>query len=256
MMKKRTLVVFYLLLGLVVLHAEKPDEREIIIGTVGMEFPPSLVARDILTEAYAKIGYSPEFVVYPALRMIALMDSGDVDAIIIADESFSADHPNSIRVDTSIWNDRLVAFTKEGITINGWEDLRPYRVGYLPGMRIVEKRLAEGYTRLPVQDPASLIQMLELGRIDVFVTSFSIGALTLNQQRVTDISCMQDNLAIVPNYHYLSTKNAALAKRLSATLAQMDKSGRISGITQSTLKRLFPNGDDWRRFYVENAKEP
>ncbi len=235
---------FILTLAIAALYrlAAEPLTKKITIGTAGFDLPPSIVARDILIEAYARIGYNAEFAIFPPGRMIASLNSGTVDALILAEASFPKEHPGSIAVATPIWVDELVAFSKLPIVVNNWEDLRPLRVGYIRGMLIIERKLAVGFDRFPADDPSQLFRMLDAGHLDVSVTSRSIGGLMIRRLNLRGVSRVSESLGIVPNYHIIAQKNAELARLLSAELSAMEKSGRIAAITRDSLARIFPKG--------------
>lgn len=210
------------------------------IGAVGFDLAPSIVAREILTEAYAKAGYQPEFFIFPPNRMIASLDSGLIDALLIAEASLSDAHPASIRIGTKIWVDDLVVFSKLPLSVRGWESLKPYRIGYISAMLIIEKNLPQGYETYPVGNPVQLFKMLESDRTDVVVTSRALGEFTMATLGIMDVARLNGTLARVPNYHFLEKEHADVALRLSVVLEDMDKSGRIAEITNETLARLFP----------------
>jgi len=222
-------------------RAEDGDRR-ILVGTAGFDFTPTIVACAILTEAYAKIGCRADFAVFPPNRMIASLDSGEIDALILAEARFVEDYPDAILLDTPLWVDELVAFSKRILAIRNWESLKPYRIGYITGMLIIEQNLSRGFNGVPAQNPVQLFRMLDADRTDVVVTSRTIGNLMIARLNLADVIYQSEAFETVPNYHLLAKKNQDLAKRLSAVLADMAKSGRIAEITEETLVRLFPEG--------------
>ena len=240
MQRRIALLPFFVFMVFWGTFAESRD-RVIRVGTAGfIDFAPSIVAREILTEAYSRIGYRAEYFDFPPNRMIASFNSGSIDALIIAEASFSADYPDSIRIETPIWVDELVAFTKAPFPIEGWESMRAYRIGYISAMFIIEQNLSDGFVTFPVKDSVQLFRMLDIGRIDIAVTSRAVGELTIANLGLKGITRAKKPLAIVPNYHFLTKVNADIARKLSAVLEDMDRSGRIDGITEETLARLFP----------------
>lgn len=240
MRRNIALGILYAIVAIACAAAEE-RERVVHVGAVGFTLAPSIIARDILTEAYSRIGYRADYLEFPPNRMLASLKSGEIDAMLIAEASFSSDSPDSIRIETPIWVDDLVAFTKGPLPIRGWESMRKYRIGYIAAMLIIEKRLASGYVTFPVNDPKQLFKMLESGRTDVVVTSRVLGELTLKDLGITGISQANGVLATVRNYHFLSKGKEDVAWRLSAELAEMERSGRIAEITGETLARLFPD---------------
>ena len=239
---KIALVILYTIAAIACAAAEE-REKVIHVGAVGFTLAPSIIAREILTEAYSRAGYRADYLEFPPNRMIASLKSGEIDAMLIAEASFSATSPDSIRIETPIWVDDLVAFTKGPLPIQGWESMRKYRIGYIAAMLIIERRLASGYVTFPVNDPKQLFRMLESGRTDVVVTSRVLGELTMRDLGITDISRTHGVLETVCNYHFLAKGKENVARHLSAELAEMEKSGRIAEITRETLARLFPGTD-------------
>jgi ABC-type amino acid transport substrate-binding protein len=217
----------------------EPSDRRIVIGIAGVDFTPTIVTREIMTEAYARIGYRAEFTAFPPDRMIASLDSGLIDALLIAEASLEKDLPGSVRIETPVWIDELTVFSRRHITVGGWESLRPFRIGYIAGMLIIKEKLKDGFTVFPAQDPAQLFRMLDANRTDVVVTSRSIGELMIRRLDLKGIRSVGGTFGVVPNYHFLAGKNAELAPRLSAALEEMEKSGQIAEITRRTLDRLF-----------------
>jgi len=238
MQRRFALSVFFAIVVVSGTIGESRD-RIIRIGAAGGGMTPTVVACEILTEAYSKIGYRAEYVEFPPNRMIASFISGQIDALVIAEASFSGDYPNSIRIETPIWVDELVAFTKAPLPIEGWESMRAYRIGYISAMFIIEKKLSDGFVTFPVKDSVQLFRMLDIGRIDVVITSRAVGEFTIANLGLKNITRAKKPLAIVPNYHYLSKGNADIARKLSAILEEMDRSGRIEEITEATLVRVF-----------------
>lgn len=142
------------------LGAVQAAPRTVVVGTVGPGFPPSQIARDILTEAYARIGCHAEFLAFPPLRMFSELNSGRIDALIIAEAHFAKEYPAAVQVGVPIWHDELLAFSNKPLDIRSWDDLLPLRVGFIKGMLIIEKKLAAGH-RLE----AALEEMRSSGRM-------------------------------------------------------------------------------------------
>lgn len=241
-MRRRIAFVFLFSFAVAAHFFGEIRERVIHVGAAGFDFANSIVAREILLEAYDRIGYRAEFPVYPPNRMIASFKSGEVDAMLIAEASFSDEYPGVIRVGTVIWNDELVAFSKYPLAVRGWDSLKPYRIGYISAMLIIEKKLASGYETYPVGNPVQLFKMLDAGRTDAVVTSRSVGNFMISTLGLSGISPTGETLAYVPNYHFIAKNYADIARRLSVVLDDMEKSGRIAEITDATLARLFPEG--------------
>lgn len=239
-MRRRIALIILLTIAVLLCASGQGQERVIHVGIAGFDFAPSIVARDILDEAYASIGCRAQYDAFPPNRMIASLVEGKIDAMAIAEARVSDEHPGIIRIETPIWIDEIVAFSRSPLAILEWDDLKGLKIGYIAAMFIIEDHLASGFDVYPVQDTVQMFRMLEIGRTDVVITSRTIGMLMIQKMGIEGISCASLPLQRVYTYHFLSERNADVAKRLSAELAEMDRTGRIAALTEYRLKKLFP----------------
>ncbi len=220
--------------------SSEPGERSrVVIGSAGDNMPPTLVSSAILAEAYDKAGYSAEFTVYPPKRMIASLKMGTIDAIVLAESGLEGEIPGVIRIVTPVWIDELAVISKDYRPVRSWDELKGLRVGYLTAMLIIENNVPTGAERFPSQTVEQLFRMLDTDRTDVVVTSRTIAKYMIARLGLANVRYAGDTLATVNNYHFVSNRNSEVAVRVSAALAEMERSGRIAEIARETLERLF-----------------
>lgn len=216
--------------ALVFLLAVPLAAREtIVIATPGFDHPTAIVAREILPEAYAALGFDVEFAVLPPSRALAYFDDGAVDAFIFSDSNFAAGRPGAVPVRPAIGNDDIVVFTLADLKVAGWQSLRPYAVGYMVGMHVVERGLVSvpGIMTEPSQDPLQAFQKLRAGRSDTVVIARGAGLMALKAIGLRGVRALDPPLEAVPLFHYLGPRQAALAPALSAELKRLADSGRL-----------------------------
>jgi len=208
----------------------------IVIAAPGFDHPIAIVLKTILPEAYAKIGLDAEFRILPPARARKEFLDGDVDAFIFTDDAFVEDPASAIRIPLEILADDIAAFKKNrNISISGWNDLRPYSIGYMVGMGQIERSLKSGYRTFPAQNPAQAFRMLDAGRVDVVVMPVGVGLMAIGQLGLDDIDIAYPSLTKVPLYHYVTLRNKAVAEKLGAAFAEMIKSGRLKAVADGVF---------------------
>ena len=123
-----------------------------------------------------------------------------------------------------------VAFTRSiRFQPQGWESLRPYRVGLIRGIKFAENNTI-GMNRYLVSRYQSLFQMLDSGRIDVAVAPKINGLISMHKHDHSAINIMQPALMHFKLFHYLHRKNIDWIPRIEAVLHKMHQSGELEKI--------------------------
>jgi polar amino acid transport system substrate-binding protein len=210
-------------------------QSKIVVATPGFDHPAAQVLKQILPEAYKKLGFDVEFQVFPPERAGRSFDDGAVDAFIFSDATFLDERKGAVKVATPIGSDDIVVFTKRSdIVIKGWDSVAPYTIGYQIGMFPVESHM-KGLKTNPAQNPPQAFQMLDAGRSDIVIMPLGVGLIMIKNLGLKGINQLQPALTQVPLYHFLTPAHADLAPKLAAVLADMAKSGRIKAVTDQVL---------------------
>jgi len=114
----------------------------------------------------------------PYKRSLINVNSGIDDADVARILDISKYYPNLVTVPESIYNLEIVAFTnKIGLNIKKLEDLKPYHVGIIRGMKIAKLKMSDLSPKSLIEatDYNRLLNLLIKGRIDVaFVDKMGI----------------------------------------------------------------------------------
>lgn len=128
-----------------------------------------------LTEAYARAGYSVDFVYMPRLRTLFSVDVGETDAIAVSSRGALPGHPNIRLLPTPLIKVVVSAFTiGPGISISSPQDLEKYNVGVIRG-QLLAVRLAKEHAHKveEINTISSLVGMLRNGRVDALLLNRS-----------------------------------------------------------------------------------
>lgn len=196
------------------------------------------VSETVLKSAYAKLGIKFETSWLPAKRALLMASSGQSDGEISRIGVVAKKYPNLIQIKIPINQINGVAFTKhKPIQINGWESLRPYKIGINRGV-IFSVMGTRGMNVTYVNSFSSLFKMLDKDRVDVIVCPWSTGLFLMRKYNLKDIIINEPSLTRLNLYHYLNKRHAKLARRLEVVLQKMQESGEIAYIRSRYINDL------------------
>jgi polar amino acid transport system substrate-binding protein len=184
----------------------------------------------LLQRAYADIGYNIELVDMPGARALAAAANGTTDGDAHRIVSIAAQYPTLVRVKVVIARHYHVALVRPAgptFKVNGFESLRPYRIGVVRGYRSIENGTA-GMSVEVVSSDESLLKMLALGRLDVAVTDVATAESLIPTLKLdTPITILNPPVEVIELYHYVNQRNAALVPALENALRRLlaDKKG-------------------------------
>jgi polar amino acid transport system substrate-binding protein len=188
----------------------------------------TVISEVIVREAYRRLGISVTIKKYPGERALRLADVGKVDGEVQRIDGIAKNYPNLIQIKLTINFIAGTVFTKTvKFQVEGWQSLRPYRIGYVRGIKFAERNTV-GMNALLAKDYSPLIRMLEKGRVDIAVSPSVNGWYQIRKMGVEGISDLPPPIMKFDLFHYLHKKHAALAPRISEVFAQMRESGELS----------------------------
>ncbi|MDD3311355.1 transporter substrate-binding domain-containing protein [Pseudodesulfovibrio sp.] len=218
---------------------DDPDGMPILVFSTFESRGMSRLFGRILKEAYARLGYEAAFLEVPAERALVMANQGRVDGEAGRVPVIEPRCPNLIRVPTSLYTNRVVAFVrKDGVPyVASWGALAQYRIGAVLGYKFVDK-MTMNMNRTLVSDYAKLFNMLTNCRIDVAVVEYLDVLPSLRSLDLKAIRLLQPPLAFNPMYHYLHKRHADLVPRLDRVLRDMQREGRMVQIQREMENEL------------------
>lgn len=133
----------------------------------------------------------------------------------------------------------LVVLTKNTqFPVQGWQSLEPYKIGIRRGAKIVEVN-TKGMKRHVVSQYEQLFKLLDIGRIDIAVTSRVQGLTLIQKFDLEGFKILEPPLKTTNLYHYLHKKHENLVPKITASLQEMEKKGEILKIRQQFINDLI-----------------
>lgn len=204
--------------------------QQMVVTTIAHD-PFTEIAERVMQEAYRRLGLGLKVVAMPGMRAVQEANAGEFDGDLCRKEGLGASYPNLLAVPVVIAVAEVVAFGKDkNMRIDGWNSLRPYTIGYLRGIKVVEMSLPAGTRTEPVASYEQIFQKVQVGRTDLAVVARVSGMAALRSAGITDVYPLERPLVSVPLYHYLHVKHRHLLEPLTIALRQMEREGAIRAI--------------------------
>ncbi|MFZ6871544.1 substrate-binding periplasmic protein [Undibacterium sp. Di27W] len=217
--------------------AQSREEIRLDISSSDSNRPSTAAAQKVLSKAYGQLGIKVNFIATPAARALSMWNAGKLDAV--AAKIIDTGLPDSIKINVPIVFEEAVVFaTRTNLSLDGFDSLKPYVVGYVNGITYLEERLRNVPQKETAPSLESLFRKLEAGRTDVAVDSrFSfclVRKLGLNNIRILEPS-LEKRLG----YHFLHSKHQQLVPALEAVLKNMEKDGSIKKIQEEVMQEYM-----------------
>ena len=152
------------------------DNKSIVITAIQNEQTHAM-AKEVVREAYLKIGYDVRFDFFPGKRSLEMANEGESDGDVARIEGTEKKFPGLVPIPIPvIWFDGVV-FTKNIVKkINDWKDLNGLRIGIIRGIRYSEIG-TKGFSPLFAEDMTHLFKLLDEGRIQVAIAVLKTGKI-------------------------------------------------------------------------------
>lgn len=216
------------------------DENQKTIFITGIQNEQThTMAKEVILEAYRRIGYYARFEFFPGHRSIDMANNGDSDGDIARIGGTQKKFKNLVLVPTPIIHFKGVVFTKT-ITkkINEWKDLNGLRIGVIRGIQystIGTKGMSPSFA----EDMTHLFKLLDQDMIQVAIAVSRAGQIEISRRfKKSDIHVIGEALYSGPLYHYVHKKNQNLVPELNNILQEMERQNEIKKIVETSFKNL------------------
>lgn len=181
-------------------------------------------------EAFLRINLGVQFVTLPSERSLAEANAGEIDGDNNRIAGLEKSYPGLIQVPESNMTYEFTAFALDpSVTVDGWESLGKYSVGYIQGWKILDDNVkAADLTK--VTTPQQLFAMLKAKRVDVIIYERFGGEHFIRELDVQGARALQPALAKREMYLYLNRKHAPIVDALARTLRDMKADGSYQAV--------------------------
>lgn len=208
---------------------------DMTVSTLFEGDPATSVATRILTEAYGRLGITLKVTTMPGERSLVSANTGVTDGELYRKADMANQYTNLRIVPVPLMRYDIVAFCRcKPFAIKDWISLKPYRIGYIKGIKIVEQNTV-GMNAEPVGTLRQAFIKLELGRSDIVLANRVTGIAALREQQLNDVVVLSPPLASFPVYHYVFKGHEDLVPKLTEVLRQMEKDGTLEKIQREAF---------------------
>ena len=230
-MRRRTMLGWALAAALPGAQAE--SLRNINISTLVGSDPATTVAEQILQEAYRRLGYRLVLHQLPGERTLMYANEGKMDGELYRKLGMEREYPNLRIVPVPLQTYEIVIFSHgTSFNVNGWESLRPYTLGFVRGIKIVQEN-TRGMRIEPVPTMQLAMEKMMMGRTDLVLGNRASGLALIRSLNLEGVTLLEPPLASFPVYHYLNKKHEALVPELTRVLRQMHADKTVERIQKS-----------------------
>ena len=232
-MRQKSLFVIIVLL---LVSAKSYAEQQIIRLNTAFVPPIRVIFEETMKEAFKRNGLDVTFTALPAEISIQQANDGTDDGDGPRIAGLTQKYPNLIQVPEKIIDVEFSAFSKNtAFEPNGWESLKPYRVGTVIGWKILEDNIIGTGKLEKVNNIEMLFKFLDASRIDIAVIGKLDGLAAIKSQGLKDIHILQPPLAVREMFLYLNKKHKDIVPQIASALKSLKDDGTYQKIVNQTL---------------------
>lgn len=186
--------------------------------------------KKVLDMIYHPLGYTVKIRLLPGSRSLVMSDNGKTDGEVARTDIIEKSFQNLIQIPHPLSHLELVVFTqKNNISILNWQDLAPYKIGLIRGLRVFELP-TKGMQQDFCFSVESLFKKLNSGRNDVALYFPDEGMATVNALGLKGITYLKPPLQRIPIYHYIHNKHRSLVPKVTAQIKILTQDGTVEKI--------------------------
>ena len=199
----------------------------------------SEISRQVVEEAYQQLDITVQFSEFPARRSLESSNRGQVDGETHRIKGINKKYTNLLLIPVPINRVEGLVFTKsKEFVVNGWESLRPYRIGIVRGVIFIEKG-TEGMNVHSATTNEMVFKILDRGRTDISVVNRVSGLLYLKKLKLKNIKQLEPPVKELELFHYLHKKHRDIVPKISKILSAMQNKGRIKQIREEYIQKIL-----------------
>lgn len=207
----------------------KANDKSLVLS-VAANTVDTLISEVILRVALNRVGIDVTYNKRLPRRALQSANSGVVDGDAQRIDGLSSEFPNLIQLRPAINYIFGSAFSvKSDIEVSGWQDLEPYRVGIIRGIKFAERGTA-GMDTVQSSGYPTLFDLLLSDRVDIAVTPSLNGRYQLKAQGIESVFELTPPLQRFDLFLYLHKKHADLVPSIEAEFAKMEANGELAAI--------------------------
>lgn len=199
------------------------------------------IIKDVNEEIFRRLGHPLVVRELPSERSLILVNEGIDDADGMRIEGLEKHYPNLIRISEPYMINEFLAFSKDkDLELNGWDSLKPFRICYVRGWKVVELNIAHiEFSKKPyvVASAEQMFKMLDSNRTELAIFAYHDGMRVLKATKLEGIYPILPALEVKRMGMYVNKKHVLLIPKIEATLKEMKKDGTYSLLMDRIAKK-------------------
>ena len=190
----------------------------------------------LVKEAFRRIGKRVTFHSVQTERALVNVDQGIDDGNLVRISGLTELYPNIRMVPEKLFEYEFVVFArKHFFQPQGWQSLKPYRVSFIRGWKILEKNVTESRAIIKATDEESLFHLLASGQVDLIIFERRRGEHLLGTRGLDGVKVLEPPLSRREMFLYLHKRHEALIPELANVLLGMKQDGTYEEISGKAL---------------------
>ena len=226
------MIRFPFLIGLFALWAAAGAAAQTITVSSNNTPQDRKVLLQVSQEAFRRVGAEFKLVSLPSERSLVAANAGEVDGEGLRVAGLNEQYPKLVRVPERYVNISFVAFARDAtISLDqGWDSLKPYRVGFITGWKLFEAQASGARIVHKVETAEQLFQMVDQGRIDIALYTLAGGVALARRMGLSAVAPLTPTLRDTDMFLYLNKRHEALVPRVAKALREMKADGTYNRI--------------------------
>ena len=233
---KSIIVTLCLLVGYSFAH----DLKEPLVINCGFKQPEATLIMDVVQAVFKEAKLPLKMQILPNKRSVQNANEGIDDGDATRIWHINKYYPNLHRVPIETSHIDIVAITHKKLMLKKLTDIKPYNIGVVRGMKIVEVKAEELHPKslIKVDSHKTLIQMLINHRIDVALADKGSLIQVIKRENIKGLYLLQKPLMVLPMYIHLHKKHKNLIPRLTQAAQTLNSKGVLAKIYEDFDKKF------------------
>ena len=196
---------------------------------------------EIMTEVYRRADVEIDVMPVPSKRGIAMVKAGQADGEISRVERYGNKRAYLHRLNPAINQLDTIGFVRadSAIRVLTSDTMPELRVGVVRGIAHAKAAASPAQQVIEVDTIEQLVNMLDLGRIDLAIHSLNSFEIQMKKSGLSTIRAIEEPLASQSVHHYLRVEKTELIQKIEAVLAQMKASGELDSLAEQARLRFM-----------------
>jgi polar amino acid transport system substrate-binding protein len=195
----------------------------------------------LVVEAFRRVGLTACVTSLPCERSLLNANQGVTDGDILRVPAIvEYGYPNLMIVPEPFYRFDFQGFAvRSDLVVRGWEDLKPLRVGFVLGWKILEDRVQAAEV-MRARGAEQLFPLLVDRKTDVVIYERLTGLELVRSAGYGGVRLLEPPLLTVDQFLVLNRRHAALAEPLAAAIRSMKADGSYDGAFRAAGRDVPP----------------